>query len=386
VIRRLANALRVVGAAALVVAAGALPVRGINHALDPFSPYPGHTSDYGVARARAIRAVIPEIAARHDEVAIVTGSSGLARAFVPPVFDASLAGIGKKYVSYNLGQLLLQPETALAMAKVVRTEFEGRDRKIGLTLFGISVPELARYSLRAARRSMPEQVYAFESAEEIATRLPKQPLPALRDGLEFAAFGNIRPEQTGLWVEDWLAGKPAACNAGLAHPPSAEYCRELAREFPKGVPPWNVERRGGFDFGLPATRPMLEQMIETQAADPKSQVPKPAVAPPLDLDEDAVSMMVSAARQLAAVSERIFVVRDILNPALVLPEQETAWRAIASRIAHEAGVPLLDLNDGMVAAADFGDRTHLNPLAAERFSAALAARLKPGLIQNHASR
>jgi lysophospholipase L1-like esterase len=110
------------------------------------------------------------------------------------------------------------------------------------------------------------------------------------------------------------------------------------------------------------------------------------VAPPLDLDEDAVSMMVSAARQLAAVSERIFVVRDILNPALVLPEQETAWRAIASRIAHEAGVPLLDLNDGMVAAADFGDRTHLNPLAAERFSAALAARLKPGLIQNHASR
>ena len=60
---RLATALRTVTAAALVVLASGALVRAIGAAFDPFQAYPGHTSDYGVARARAMRAALPDIAA-----------------------------------------------------------------------------------------------------------------------------------------------------------------------------------------------------------------------------------------------------------------------------------------------------------------------------------
>jgi hypothetical protein len=102
---RLATAVRIVLAAALVVLAGAVPVRMMGAAFDPFQPYPGHTADYGVARPRAIRAALPAIAERPEKVALVFGSSGLARAFVPSVFDDVLARGGKQYVSFNLARL-----------------------------------------------------------------------------------------------------------------------------------------------------------------------------------------------------------------------------------------------------------------------------------------
>ncbi len=47
---RLATALRTVSAAALVVLGGGAVVRATGAAFDPFQAYPGHTSDYGVAR------------------------------------------------------------------------------------------------------------------------------------------------------------------------------------------------------------------------------------------------------------------------------------------------------------------------------------------------
>jgi hypothetical protein len=385
-VRRLFTALRVVLTAALMVAVGALPVRAVNEQLNPFAPYPGHTADYGIGRARAIRAVIPRIAASDDDVVIVTGSSGIARGFVPPVFDAALAGIGKRYVSYNLAQPLLQPSTALEMARVTRATFEGHDKKIGISLFGISIPEVSHASIRGAKRGMPEQTFAFENSEELWSRARVDPRGALTDGLELLAFGNVRPEQTGLWLEEWWDGHPPACNSGLRQPADThegylalvDYCHELGRQFPVGVPPWSIENRGGFDFGLPATRPMLERLVELQ---PPTAGPPAPIA--FDVDEDAVATLIASVRELATVSDRIFVLRDALNPALgYAPE----WAKVAARIARTAGVPLLDLNDGTVTEADFGDHTHLNPLAAERFSTALATRLKPMVIQNHASR
>jgi hypothetical protein len=122
---RFATALRTVSAAALVVFAGGALVRAIGAAFDPFQAYPGHTSDYGVARTRALRAALPGIADHPEKTVIVLGSSGLARAFVPAAFDAALDGGGERYVSFDMAQLLLQPETALAMARVIRSTYEG---------------------------------------------------------------------------------------------------------------------------------------------------------------------------------------------------------------------------------------------------------------------
>jgi hypothetical protein len=399
---RLATAVRIVLAAALVVLAGAVPVRMMGAAFDPFQPYPGHTADYGVARPRAIRAALPAIAERPEKVALVFGSSGLARAFVPSVFDDVLARGGKQYVSFNLAQLLLQPETALAMAKVVRETFEARNKRIGLTIFGISVPELTRGSLRAARRGMPDQAFAFASADVLADRASTDPLGALRDGLELVLFGNVRPERVGLWLEDWIAARPSGCNAGLKQPPDGEearaalssFCSELAKQLPRGVPPWNPTTRGGLDFGLPATRPALERLVALQPSSVSSP-PLPAAPPapsreaPDDIDDSAVRMLIAAVQELKAVSDETFVLRDIFNPAALAPlppAQVARRRAVAERIARQGGAPLLDLNDGSVVASDFGDQTHLNPLAAERFSSLLAERLRPRGQENHASR
>ena len=406
---RVAIALRTVAAAALVVLGGAVPVRLASAAFDPFEPYPGHTADYGVERSRAIRAALASIADRPEDVVIVLGSSGAARAFVPAVFDDALAIRGKRYVSFNLAQLLFQPDTALAMAKDLRRAFEARGKRIGITIFGVSVPELSRDSLRAARRRMPDQAFAFASGDVLSERAKNDPLGALGDGLELAAFGNVRPSRLGMWLEDWAAARPVGCNSGLKQPPDnaeayaalVDYCSELHAAFPHGVPPWNPRSRGGLDFGLPATRPMLERYIAAQPPAPAWPTPpapsapsaKANAAPPTnpgdDIDEDAVRMLVAAVRELDAVSKKMFVLRDVLNPAILAalpPEQLARWRAVAERIAHEGDARLLDLNDGTVTAAEFGDRTHLNPLAAERFSTVLATRVRPLVQENHASR
>jgi hypothetical protein len=78
-----------------------------------------------------------------------------------------------------------------------------------------------------------------------------------------------------------------------------------------------------------------------------------------------------------------------MNPVLLTPlppGRLAQWRGVAERIARECDAPLIDPNDGAFGPADFGDQTHLNPLAAERFSSLLAARLKPLLEQSRAPR
>jgi hypothetical protein len=395
---RLATALRTVSAAALVVLGGGASVRAIGAAFDPFQAYPGHTSDYGVARTRALRAALPDIVNRPEKTVIVLGSSGLARAFVPAAFDAALDE-GERYVSFNMAQLLLQPGTALAMARVIRSTYEARHKRLGVTILGISVPELARPAARAARAKMPDQAFTFTSAAGLAERAHESPLEAMTEALTFFVFGDVRPERIALWVEDWARARPPPCESGLKQPPDGEgaqaeldsFCSELGRQFPRGVPPWNRATRGGFDFGLPATRPMLERLVALQSA--SISAPLPPARGPIperdDIDEDAAVTLIAAARELAAVSEHMFVLRDIMNPVLLapLPSARLAqWRAVAERIAREGGAPLIDPNDGTFGPADFGDRTHLNPLAAERFSSLLAARVKPLLEGSRAPR
>jgi hypothetical protein len=377
-------------------------VRLIGAAFDPFHPYPGHTSDYGVARTRAIRAALPDIADRPEKGVIVLGSSGLARAFVPSVFDAALDGGRGRRVSFNLAQLLLQPETALAMAKFIRRTYEARNKRLGIAIFGISIPDLTRGSLRAARHRMPDQAFVFSNTETLADEARTDPRGALGDGLESFFFGNTRPDRVGLWVEDWVAARRPPCESGMKQPPEGEeamsalvaFCSELESQFPHGVPPWNRNTRGGFDFGLPATRPMLERLVELQPASiappPQTNASRsPARTAPDDIDDDAVRMLIAAVRELRAVSDHTFIVRDIMNPAMLasLPAlQVTHWRDVAERIARDGGAPLLDFNDGTFVPSDFGDRTHLHPLAAERFSTLLAARVEPLAQENHASR
>lgn len=395
---RVAAALRILTAAALVVLASGALVRTIAATLDPFQAYPGHTSDYGVARTRAMRAALPDIVERPEKGVIVLGSSGLARAFVPPVFDAAV-GDHTRYVSYNLGQLLLQPETALAMARVIRDTYEARDKRLGMAIVGISVPELTRDALRAARRQMPDQSFAFSTTAGLLEQARTDPHGALRDALTLLVFGNVRPERLELWLEDWAHGRPGPCESGLKQPVEGaeayaalvDYCSELQRQFPHGVPPWNPKTRGGFDFGLPATRPMLERLV---ALEPSSvYAPPPSPVPPRwspdDIDEGAVRTLIAAVRELRAVSEHTIVVYEPMNPAVraPLPEEQVGhWRSVARRIAREGDAALLDFDDGTFVPSDFGDRTHLHPLAAERFSALLAARLKSIVQESRASR
>ncbi|WP_169927818.1 hypothetical protein [Labilithrix luteola] len=398
-VARFSTALRTVAAAAAVVAAGAVPLRIATSCFAPFEPYPGHTSDYGVARPRAIREALPSIADRPEPVALVLGSSGVARAFVPSVFDAALAGRGKRYVSFNLGQLLFQPETALAMAKDIRRTFEAKHKRVGLAVVGIAEPDINRDAIRAARKAMPDQAFTFASPEVLVDRAHVDPLGALGDGLGLLFFGNVRPSRVGLWIEEAIEARLPACNSGLKQPPEgkeataalASFCDELRARFPRGVPPWNPATRGGLDFGLPGTRASLERMIALQPSDVSSP-PPPAVPPdpfakaPDNVDENEVRTMIAAVREIAAVSDDVFVLRDIMNPAVlasVPPAQSAQWRAIAARIAREGGARILDFNDGSVTSADFGDRTHLNPLAAERFSALLASRLRPMVQKDH---
>ncbi len=374
-------------------------MRAIGAAFDPFQAYPGHTSDYGVARTRAMRAALPDIADRPENAVIVIGSSGLARAFVPAAFYASLDVGRERYVSFNMAQLLLQPGTALAMARVIRRTYEARRKRLGITIFGISVPELERAALRAARDKMPDQAFAFTNAAGLADRARTRPLEAMTDALTFLVFGDVRPERVELWLDDWARARPSPCESGLKQPPDGKeakaeldaFCAELRRQFPRGVPPWNPATRGGFDFGLPATRPALERLVALQSDAISAPLPPPAGRIPErdDIDEDAVVTMIAAVRELTAVSEHTFVLRDIMNPLLLspLPPARLAqWRDVAERIAREGGAPLIDPNDGAFGPADFGDRTHLHPLAAERFSSLLADRLKPLLEGSRAPR
>jgi hypothetical protein len=249
---------------------------------------------------------------------------------------------------------------------------------------------------------MPDQAFVFSNNETLADQARTDPLGALGDGLELFFFGNTRPDRVGLWVDDWVAARRPPCESGMKQPPDGEealsalvaFCSELDSQFPHGVPPWNRNTRGGFDFGLPATRPMLERLVDLS---PGSVFPPPqtsgartpARTAPDDIDDDAVRMLIAAVRELKAVSDHTFILRDIMNPAMLasLPTpQVTHWRDVAERIARDGGAPLLDFNDGTFVPSDFGDRTHLHPLAAERFSVLLAARVQPMAQENHASR
>lgn len=388
VLSRLATALRILSAAALVVLAAGLAVRAVGAAFDPFQAYPGHSSDYGVARTRALREALPLIAARPGETVLVLGSSGLARAFVPAAFDAASAREGERWTSFNLAELLFQPETALAMARVIRSSYEARDARARVAILGISVPELTRAGLRAARKAMPDQAFAFTTAAGLRERARAAPREALTDGLTYLVFGDVRPDRVGLWLDDWLRGRPSPCESGMHQPPeSAEgratldaYCTELRRQFPGGVPAFDLATRGGLDFGLPATRPELERLAALQESWATAPPPPPTCTIPDrdDLDEDAIRTLVSAVRELAAVSDTTLVLRDLLNPVLVAPlpaARFAQWREAAERIAREGGAILVDPNDDALRAVDFGDRTHLTPLAAERFSARLAGRV-----------
>jgi hypothetical protein len=394
-----AIALRTVAAAWLVVLVSAAAVRLLAASFDPCQPYPGHRSDYGVARARAIRATLPEIVGRPDKDVIVLGSSGVARAFVPSTFDAAFDEDRRRYVSYNLAQLLQQPETALAMAQVIRGEYEAQNKRIAVTIFGISVPELTRGALGAARRRMPDQAFVFSTASGLAERARTDPLGSLGDGLEHLLFGDVRPERLGSWIEDRIAALPPPCESGLKQPPEGKealaaltsFCTELRAQFPNGVPPWNPRTHGAFDFGLPETRSTLERLVDLQAPPPAPHVEptsRRAAGPP-DLDPAAIDMLARAAHELSVVTDRLFVLRDIMNPAVrdALPQAQLAtWREAAERIARANGATLLDFNDGTFTPSDFGDRTHLNPLAAERFSTLLAGRIRPLVRENYASR
>jgi hypothetical protein len=395
-LRRIATALRPVAAAALVVAGSGALVRAATAAFDPFRAYPGHTSAYGAARARAIRAVLTDIAARPGKQVLVLGGSGVARAFVPSAFDAAFAGGEAAYESYNLGQILLQPETALAMSKVIRRAYTERGKRVGMTIFGISVPELARGSLNAARQAVPDQAYAFTNVDTLRAQAHVDSWGALSDGLSYLLYGNVRPSRVGMWIDDWITDRAPPCESGFKQPPDGEdakqafqaYCEELRREHPRGVPPWNPQTHGGFDFGLPTTRPMLERLVDRKPAAP----PAPSSAPLasfVDIDENGLRSLIAAVRELKAVSVRVFVLCDIINPAqaaTISPTLLHAWRQAAERIAYEGGAVLLDFNDGTFAPADFGDRTHLHPMAAERFSALLADRVKAAADEDRAAR
>jgi hypothetical protein len=248
---------------------------------------------------------------------------------------------------------------------------------------------------------MPDQAFTFATEELLEGRAHTDPIGALDDGLKLLLFGNVRPAQVGRWVEDWASAHAPPCESGMKQPPDGyeaqaalvDFCRALRAQFPRGVPAWNPATRGGFDFGLPSTRPMLERLVELQATSPSvapglEAAPRPS-AVPNDVGEDAIETMVAAVRELRAVSHHVVVVRDVMNPDLLEAEQPARvakWREVARRIAREGDAPLLDFNDGTFAASDFGDRTHLNPLAAERFSTLLAARVQPMAEQDRASR
>jgi hypothetical protein len=138
---------------------------------------------------------------------------------------------------------------------------------------------------------------------------------------------------------------------------------------------------------------MLEDLVAAQTklpVEPPLAPPGPPEAPwppPDPIDEEAVRTVIAAIRELRAVSDHSFVLRDILNPEIQQSHAQLAeWRAVAERIAHESEARLLDFNDGTFAPADFGDRTHLHPLAAERFSKLLAARVQATVQDDRASR
>src|SRR5262249_11722516 len=159
---------------------------------------------------------------------------------------------------------------------------------------------------------------------ELARTRPRE---AMTDALTFPVFGDMRPERVGLWVEDWARGRPSPCESGLKQPPEGEearagltsFCAELRRQFPRGVPPWNLATRGGFDFGLPATRPVIERLVALQSDSISAPLPPPSGPIPErdDIDEDAVLTLIAAVRELWAVSDHVFVLRDLMNPVLL---------------------------------------------------------------------
>src|SRR3569832_960783 len=113
---------------------------------------------------------------------------------------------------------------------------------------------------------MPDQAFAFTSAAGLLDRARTRPLDATTDALTYLVFGDVRPERVTLWIEDWAKARSSPCESGLKQPPDGKAAQaELGGQFPRGVPPYNPATRGGLDFGLPATRPMLDRLAALQA-------------------------------------------------------------------------------------------------------------------------
>ena len=279
------------------------------------------------------------------------------------------------------------------MAKAIRRSYEARHKRLGIDDLRRLGPRAdARVACRPARRGMPDQAFVFASGDVLSSRAHADPLGVIGDGLELLSSATSVPRRSGAgWKTGSRAGPPA-CESGMQQPPEARrprhqatFCAELHTPVSARRPRVEPENARRFRLRPPATRPTLTRLIELQASvAPTPPLPDaahgPALKDPNDIDEDAVRTMVAAVQELKAVTGHTFVLRDIMNPALLepLPAEELAhWRAVAERIARESDATLLDLNDGTFVASDFGDRTHLHPLAAERFSSLLAARVRP---------
>ena len=110
----------------------AVLVRAVAAAFNPFLPYPGHPADYGIARSRAIRAALPgdRAGSRRRRSSSSVAPEWVARSSR----RCSTRCVGNsrgRLVSFNLAQPLLQPETALAMAKSIRETYEAEQAASG---------------------------------------------------------------------------------------------------------------------------------------------------------------------------------------------------------------------------------------------------------------
>ena len=349
-----------------------------------------------------------------QEAVLVLGSSGLGRAFVPVAFDDALDNGRGRFVSYNLAQPLLQPETALAMAKPIRQTLRGRACGIGITIFGISVPELKRGAVGAARRGCPIRRSSSRAPETLYDRARDDLPRRLADGLQLALFGNVRPRAGRSLARRLAFGDSSALrvrhDAATGGPGRSGRARGLLPGAACPVsraacPPGTWARAARIDFGLPATRPMLERLATLQTFSPSpprtrsvaGQLAFPATRgraqpnanDPNDIDEDAVRTMAAAVQELKArQSSHVCPPRhpEPGAPPARVPAELAHWRDVAGRIARAERRPLLDFNDGTFVPLILAIERTCTPWRPSASRSLLAARMRPLVQDDRASR
>jgi hypothetical protein len=414
-----AVAWRTLIAATTLLAVSVLGTRVVTTCFDPLRP--GVKSSFGLShgddfnRYRAVARMVPSVAERPEKSVLAIGSSEVCLGFNPVAFDTELRARSngarfESWSSYNFGLQSMVPETELLMARRLQEVYTKRRQKIGVSFIQLSPDIISEGAHKMAHAYVPHQALPFQDWKDLASNAKAEPRQTLRDAVNRYVFATVPPAIAGDWVSGRLVWGDsrliADCEVGF-HLRSekqwsdeirsamvsarAENCRQLSELYPNGLPVWDPAIRGAPTTGLPATQSSFDELrrifLLPEAQQKNGEVRRSL---PAEVDgtctDDAIDTQVSAARTLANISDRTYLVVWPVNWGWSPPGTAERWekgRNVIERVAKETGLPVLDYSHSPdFSESDFFDSEHLHYDGEQKLSKLLAARLAADAAQN----